>query len=277
MAEPEGEAAGRGGEHTAGTAKPLVLPETYSGTEDWDDWCFHFENVAAVNGWDDAQKLKWLRVRLIGRAQKALHRLPETSRTTYEVTRTALKARFDPESRQTRYQAEFQTRRKRTGEGWADFADDLKVLADKAYPSLREEAREQLTINAYLLQLTNPQVAFAVKQKQPRTVDEVVSATLEMESYLVSPGHAGIASTLQAEEELTVCPVSREDRVEKLSHAVEQLTEQVKRLQQGMGTGDQRAGVTMPALRRPFSGECWKCHRRGHMARNCSQGRLQGN
>ena len=180
MFDTEGEAVAAGGasgrrdEHVTTAAKPVVLPETFDGTRNWEEWYFHFENVAAVNGWDDGQKLMRLRVRLTGRAQKALHRLPEASRTTYEATRAALKARFDPESRETCYQAEFRTRRRKAGEGWADFADDLRTLADKAYPTLQDEARERLSINAYLQQLTQPQVAFSVKQKRPETLDDAV-------------------------------------------------------------------------------------------------------
>ena len=113
-------AAGGSGAHAVSWSRPLVLPETFDGTGSWDEWVFHFESVSAVNGWNDTEKLKWLRVRLTGRAQKALLRLPEPSQVTYEETLAALKARFDPESRQTRYQAEFQTRRKKTNEGWAD-------------------------------------------------------------------------------------------------------------------------------------------------------------
>ena len=167
-------------------ARPLVLPETFDGTGNWTDWCFHFENVAAVNGWDDAKKLQWLRVRVTGRAQKALHRLPAPTSTSYVATRGALRARFEPDSRHTRYQAAFQSRRRRAGEGWADFADDLRTLADKAYPNLQEEARERLSINAYLAQLPQRQISFSVRQKQSSTLDEAVAATLEMESYLLS-------------------------------------------------------------------------------------------
>ena len=94
----------------AGATRPLVLPELYDGTGNWREWSFHFDNVAAVNNWDDTQKLQWLRVRVTGRAQKALHRLQGSTAMTYEATRDAMKARFDPESRRTRYQAEFQTR-----------------------------------------------------------------------------------------------------------------------------------------------------------------------
>ena len=142
------------------------------------EWSFHFDNVAAVNNWDDTQKLQWLRVRVTGRAQKALHRLQGSTATTYEATRDALKARFDPESRRTRYQAEFQTRKKKAGEGWADFADELRSLADKAYPDLAENARERLSINAYLMQLPHPQTTFSVRQRQPSTLDDAVTAEI---------------------------------------------------------------------------------------------------
>ena len=135
MTEGAGTVDGGDGRSTSVT-RPLVLPETYDGTGSWDEWYFHFENVAAVNGWSDTQKLKWLRVRLTGRAQSALHCLPETARATYEATRDALKVGFNPKTCQTRYRAEFQARRKKTNEEWADFADELKTLADKTYPSL---------------------------------------------------------------------------------------------------------------------------------------------
>ena len=298
MSEPEGGAAGgeggaagREGERvtSASTAKPVVLPETFDGTKNWDEWYFHFENVAAVNGWDDALKLKWLRVQLTGRAQKALHRLQEAARETYRATRTALKACFDPESRQTRYQAEFQTRRKKASEGWADFADDLKSLADKAYPSLQDEARERLSINAYLQELTQPQVAFSVRQKRPETLNDAVAATLEMESYTPLPGQAGVASALPQEEEPAVCPIDAIDKIEKLTRTVERLAEQVERLQQetpklncqvdDVHHDDHLRREPTHTPRRVFSGECWRCRRRGHIARNCPQDRTppQGN
>ena len=56
------------GEHKESMGKPLVLQEMFDRTQDWDEWYFHFENVTTVNGWDDAQKLKWLCVRLTGQA-----------------------------------------------------------------------------------------------------------------------------------------------------------------------------------------------------------------
>ena len=140
-------------------ARPVVLPEPFDGQAPWGDWKLHFDDVAAVNGWNADQKLQWLRVRLIGRAQKAFYRLPEENRATYDAAARALQERFQPKSRMTRYQAEFESRCKKRAEGWADYAENLCSLADKAYPDLQPEARERLALQSYLKQLEQPQVA----------------------------------------------------------------------------------------------------------------------
>ena len=44
-------------EERAPTAKPLVLRDTFDGSQCWDDWISHFENVADVNEWNAGLKL----------------------------------------------------------------------------------------------------------------------------------------------------------------------------------------------------------------------------
>ena len=122
---------------------------TMTPESSWGDYSTHFDNVADVNEWSAEQKLQWLKVRLTRRAQREFQRLPETARASFESARAALKERFEPETRNARYLALFQTRKKKSGEGWADFADDLQSLADKAYQDLPLEAREWLALNAY--------------------------------------------------------------------------------------------------------------------------------
>ena len=161
------------------------------------------QKYRAVNEWNGNKKLLWLKARLTGRAQLTLQHLPEDVQADYTQLTKAMKDRFEPESRKGRYQAEFQSRRKKPLEGWANFAQDLQVLVDKAFPHLQGEAREQMALTHYLAQIDNPQLAFSVKQQKPATLDAAVSATLEMESYLPQKGGSvGVAAT-EVNHELT--------------------------------------------------------------------------
>ena len=96
-------------------------------------------------------------------------------------------------------------RRANGTEDWVTFAEDLKQLVERAYPDLQEDAREQLALTHYLGQLKHQQLAFSVKQKRPKTVDEAVNATLEMESYLLPKG-SRVAQV--AEGYMSIEPVS---------------------------------------------------------------------
>ena len=97
------------------------------------------------------------------------------------------------------------------------------MLADKAFSELQDEARERLALNSYLNQLEHPQVAFGVKQRQPGTLDEAVTATLEMESYLLTKQFtAQVACVDSSEDPGMVAAVTLQD---KLTCFVEKLLE----------------------------------------------------
>ena len=63
--------------------RPVVLPKVYEGNSSWMDWAEHFETVAVVNGWQDEEKLLWLRVRLVRRAATAFKRVLVGARASY--------------------------------------------------------------------------------------------------------------------------------------------------------------------------------------------------
>ena len=74
-------------------SKPLITPEAFSGaaSESWDEWIDHFESVADINKqWEsNADKLKWLKVRLTSRARmKAFRQLPEATRRDELLSKT---------------------------------------------------------------------------------------------------------------------------------------------------------------------------------------------
>ena len=121
-------------------SKPLLLPEPYGGEAGgWAEWVDHFENVATVNKWATGEeKLKWLKVRLTGKAQTAFKKLPQDVKENYGECMKSLQRCFDPDSKRQLYVAELSARTRHKDEDWATFGDVLRVLADKAYPDLEE-------------------------------------------------------------------------------------------------------------------------------------------
>jgi len=81
-------------------------------------------------------------------------------------------------------------------ESWGDFADEACVLVEKAYPDLQEDGRECIALNHYLSQIDNPHIAFRVKLRCPKSILEAVTATIELESFLLTipniSGHEAI-------------------------------------------------------------------------------------
>ena len=146
---------------------PLVLPETFDGEGDFDKWIRHFEDVADLNGWSNGDKLRWLKVRLVGKAHVAFNRLAHKTQQAYTAARGALHNRFEPDSKRELYKVELEKRKKSDKESWADYGDSLSQLMRKAFPNLQDEAREQLALNRYMDQLKDPQISFAVKQRRP--------------------------------------------------------------------------------------------------------------
>ena len=63
-------------------------------------------------------------------------------------------------------------------------ADNLRTLAEQAFPELDEHAKEKPSVNHFLSLLDHSDVTLAVRQKKPKCLDNVVAVTLEIESIL---------------------------------------------------------------------------------------------
>ena len=224
-----------------------------------------------------SDKLAWLKVRLTDRAQTAFKRLPQSTKEKFGDAVKALKERFKPTSKRELYTAEFQVRRKERKQDWADFAQDLRMLADKAFPDLQMEARDCLSLNRFLDQITDPQINFAVKQRRPKTLDEAAAATLEMELYRTSAaikvGQSQVTleehPTPAAVEETIVGAIDKEGGMGAHNSVSSMLQTILKRL-------DRLEGLPKSQGSQPNSGRrvepvtCWKCGKEGHYARGCA-------
>ena len=190
---------------------------------------------------------------MTGRAQTAYKHLPAATRDSFTEATKALGLQFELPSRKSRYQAQLRLRKK--DESWADFADAVRLITDKVYTELEDQARETLTLQVYLTQLTKPQVAFGVKQRTPKYLAKAVTATIELESYLapvatvsnISEGLDGGDGAVGMRGEATIGAVNA---TERLTSLVETSAEQIQRLESTQPGGQPTATVTSTYPRR---------------------------
>ena len=102
---------------------------------------------------------------------------------------------------------EFESRMKGDKESWADFADELLLLASKAFLKLQEEVQEELS--RYLDQIRDPQVSFVVKQRCLKSIRDAMSSTIKLEAYLLKSlrEHVSVV-TLKVKEDQDVMTVA---------------------------------------------------------------------
>ena len=147
-------------------SRPVIVLDCFLGEGSYEDWID--KSMAEINHWNDEQKLMWLKVCLTGRTLMAFKKFPVKMCNSYKSTMSALCGHFELDSQRDLRLAEFQTRFKRRTESWPEFREDLRVLVDKAYPSLDHVAWQQMALQKYLSRLDNKQVTFNVSQRQLR-------------------------------------------------------------------------------------------------------------
>ena len=146
-------------------------------------------------------------------------------------------------------------------------------LADKAYPDLEEAARERLALNQFLSELDKPQVAFGVRQGRPKSLDEAVSLTIELESYIGgSHGKPARVNFSQVDAELPNASASTTVAEEQecsgvLAVTLQSINERLQRLELRLKNSE--AITEREEQREPRKPRCWNCGKRGHIARLC--------
>jgi len=65
-----------------------------------------------------------------------------------------------------------------------NLGENLPINYDRAFPELDKVAKEKPSVDRYLTLIEKPDVSLAVRQRHPKTLNDTVSATLEIEAFV---------------------------------------------------------------------------------------------
>lgn len=246
----------------------LMKPETYDGTDDWQEYITHFEVCAELGRWENREKVLALAACLKGPARTFYISLPQLEKQVYRSLVEKLEQRFGSSRQQNRWLTKFESRKRQLGETIAALADDLRQMSQRAYAKLDARAQEALALNQ-LYKSISLEMKCRCIDKNCQTIADAVEIVERYEGILgedenrkpsVRMVGEGQHSThnRQPNNDATGMTIGLESTLKRLEVRMERLEDTLKR--------DSRA-------RRPYNGNntpgCYLCQSLDHFARNC--------
>ena len=160
-----------------------VKPELYNGEDDWDQYVSHFQNCADLGRWSETDKALTLSACLKGQARAFYLGLIPKDRSSYHRLVQKLSERFGSVRQQSRYLTKFETRMRGPEETIATLGDDLRLLAQRAYPDLGTEAQESLALHQFYKAITLEMKCRCI-DRDCRTIESAVEIVERYEAIL---------------------------------------------------------------------------------------------
>ena len=164
-----------------------VKPEFFNGEDDWDQYISHFQNCADLGRWSETDKALTLSACLKGQARAFYLGLSPLDRTSYHRLVQKFSERFGSVRQQSRYLTKFETRKRKPGEAIASLGDDLRLLAQRAYPDLGPDAQESLALHQFYKAITLEMKCRCI-DRDCRTVESAIQVVERYESILGDGG-----------------------------------------------------------------------------------------
>ena len=270
---------------------------TFNGTisAQFRPWIIQFEAIARHQGWTQGERVVRLVSSLTGPAANLLIGMTLGQLDDYNFLRARLSRRYDPPEREEAHRAELRTRTRRRNESADEFAENIKNLAQRAYPSADQNMLDNLVVERFREGHGNEDLKKHLCLYPSTGLQDLVGACVRFETHVEIGSHARKSNeglyTVQSgnKTELTLEEVTRAARrlgfglrpwivrqqnnrgfntasPGRNQNSGEQ--QQSPRLNQSINSGARQQN---PIRRQTPVGEikCWTCGKTGHYASDC--------
>ena len=160
-----------GGPHFESEVKLLA---TFDGKENWDSFAGPLERLATKRGWDDAQRLDALYMRLRGNAMSFVAAQPKVIQEDYKRLMGELKRRFGEEIPKGTARRKLAELRQGKEMSLSVFGEEVRRLITQAYSEVAVDLQEQFAVDAFLRGLNDQKIAYEVMGHYPATLVEAM-------------------------------------------------------------------------------------------------------
>lgn len=163
-----------------------LKPQTYSGTDDFEDFLTQFDITSEINGWDYKAKSLYLANSLTGAARSLLNELTDDLRRDYKSLVQKLTARFGSENRAEVFRAQLKSRVKGKGETIPELAQAIKKLTRQSYPKATLDVIETLALDHFIDALTESEIRLRLREVGPKSLSEAETIAVRMEAHRIA-------------------------------------------------------------------------------------------
>ena len=254
-------------------------PPRFSEDGDFVVWVQRFELYLEEAEVPPAKRVRELVSLLDDRPFRYVSQLGLLTSDSYETVRSELRKQYSPVADETEWQFHLQSRRQKSGETLAEFAGELRMLADRAYPDWKVEQRMEMVKNQFVQGVhfssmhpacTNEGeaevVGTALELAQTHEVVETAQKRLHASQMVATLSKFNEDSVAGETSGTTNALQTNEPTLQELSRQVKQLSDTIARLtMRGPSNGRLRRSMQRQRRRGPV---CWGCREQGHMQRN---------
>ena len=256
----------------------------FDGKPDWDAYWAQFQLVARFNGWSQSMQAMHLVKSLVGSARTILADMTPDQMENLPYLIAALERRYRPREKVPAYRALFNGRRQQAKEGAQEFAEELRLLALKAFPNESQNSKESRLVDKFLEGLQDSDMKKHVMFQHPDSIEAAVSIAVEWEAFEEVQQVNGVKKPKDRERAYALVNSDHnwakalERRIEALTLAVQ--TNKEKQEMKSETSGDR--GQAPKTRYGKFNGkkigqkaqnleniQCYFCHEFGHYCRDC--------
>ena len=131
------------------SSSPKVPTFDGTNTAQFRPWIIQFEAIARHQGWTAGERVVRLVSSLTGPAANLLIGMTLAQLDNYNFLRARLSRRYDPPEREEAHRAELRARTRRRNESADEFAENIKNLAQRAYPLADQNMLDNLVVERF--------------------------------------------------------------------------------------------------------------------------------